>query len=197
MDRAKAKKMYENASAEVGDPWEPHEFSAVDATTFLGEYCWVVFVSGFRYAVVRKHFDALTKAFANFDLDAVAKIDEIDVDTLPIRNERKATGFLRGARQIADEGYDEFKERLWADGKDVLDELPGIGPKTKKHLAMVIGLEDTAKDDVWLVRCAEACSMTVGQLVSYLSKEFDETKQRVDAVLWEYCEEFQEIPPTT
>ena len=197
MDKEKAKKMYENALAKAGDVWEPHEFSDVDATKFLESYCWVVFVSGFRKAVVETHFTAITTAFKDFDLDALTQMVEVDVDTLPIKNRRKASLFLRGAKLIATEGFDAFKERLREDGKDVLEELPYIGNKTKKHLAMVIGLEDTAKDDVWLVRCADECSMTVGQLVSYLSKEYNETKQHVDGALWQYCERFQEIPPTT
>lgn len=197
MDKSKSNKMYENALADVDEVWQPQEFSTVNATDFLREYCWVVFGSGFRNAVVRKHFAAITEAFVQFDLDSVASIEEVDVDALPIRNERKATGFLQGAKVIAAEGFEEFKERLRADGRDVLDELPGIGPKTKKHMAMAIGLEDTAKDDVWLVRCADACSMNVGQLISHLSKEYDQAKQYVDAVLWQYCEKHQRIPPTT
>ena len=197
LDKEKAKKMYENALANIGDVWEPHEFSDVNATKFLESYCWVVFASGFRNAVVETHFAAITAAFKDFDLDALAEMAEVDVSALPIKNERKASGFLQGAKLIAAEGFDEFKERLQEGRQDVLEELPGIGPTTKKHLAMVIGLDDTAKDDVWLKRCAKACSTTVDPLVSYLSKEYSATEQHVDAVLWQYCRDFQEIPPTT
>ena len=196
MHKGKAEKLFENASAEVGELWEPYKFSDLDATEFLESYCWVVFTSGFQNAVVQKHFAAITAVFKDFGLDALAEMAEVDVDVLPIKNERKASGFLQGAKAIASEGFDDFKERVREGRQDVLEGLPGIGPKTRKHLAMAIGLDDTAKDDVWLVRCADACSTTVEQLVSYLSEKYGRTKQQVDAVLWQYCEEFQKIPPT-
>ena len=189
--------MYESASSKVRDPWKPLEFVTVDSTTFLGQYCHVVFVSGFSYSTVRKHFPAITKEFKDFDIDALAELKSIDMDVFPIKNHWKMTGFLKGAKAIAREGFYDFKKRLKDGGKDVLEDLPGIGPKTKKHLAMIIGLEDTAKDDVWLVRCADACSTNVETLVSYLSKEYGKSKQHMDAILWQYCQRFQEIPPTS
>ena len=195
IDEFKAKMMYENASSQVDDVWKPCKFSDVDSTVFLSNYCHVVFVSGFRYSVVRKHFPAIRKAFKNFDLDALSKLASIDANALPIRNKPKATGFLKGAKAIAAEGFDAFKKRLEASGMDALEDLPGIGKITKRHLAMAIGLVDTAKPDVWLTRCAEACSTDVETLISFLSKEYGESKQHVDAVLWEYCQQFQEIPP--
>lgn len=131
LDKEKAKKMYENALANIGEVWEPYEFTAVNATRFLESYCWVVFASGFRNAVVETHFAAITAAFKDFDLDALAEMAEVDVNALPIKNERKASGFLQGAKLIAAEGFDEFKKRLQEGRQGVLEELPGIGPTTK------------------------------------------------------------------
>ena len=199
MDEKKAITMYSNAVAWLGDDFavELYDFATLSATEFLESYCWCVFGAGFRNATVGKHFDAITEAFHGFDIDAVAKMDAIDVEALPIKHEQKANCFLQGAKAIADEGFDEFKERLRTGGKDLLErELPYVGEKVKKHLAKIIGLEDTWKDDRWLVQCAEACSTDVGSLVSFLVEEFDKPKHHVDTILFEYCQLYQEIPST-
>ena len=89
-----------------------------------------------------------------------------------------------------------FKGRLAEGGLDVLEELPGIGPVTKRHLAKNIGLEDTAKPDVWLVRCADECGAdSVHELVSFLSGANPSFKaHQIDTILWDYCQRFQAVP---
>ena len=199
MDEQKANNMYTNAVVWLGEDFEVpvYDFDALNATQFLEHYCWCVFAAGFSNDVVHKHFDAIAEAFHGFDIDAIAKMDAIDVNTLSIKHSDKANGFLRGAKAVAAEGFDEFKERLLAGGMDVLErELPGIGPKTKKHLAKLIGLEDVAKDDIWLTRCAEACSTGVDALCRFLADKFNEPIHHVDTILFEYCRKHQKIPST-
>lgn len=53
----------------------------------LERYCWCVFTAGFRNAVVHKHFDAITEAFHGSDMDAIAKMDAIDVAALLIQEQ--------------------------------------------------------------------------------------------------------------
>lgn len=122
----------------------------------------------------------------------------VERDRLPIRNKRKADGFLAGCRMIAERGFDAFKRRLEDRGVDLLEELPGVGPVTKHHLAKNIGLRDTAKPDVWLVRCAEACGTTsVDEFVSFLHSAYPSFKtHQIDTILWDYCQRFQELPQT-
>lgn len=198
MDEQKAINMYTNAVAWLGPDFEVpvHDFDALNATEFFNQYCWCVFTSGFRNAVVDKHFDAITEAFHGFDIDAIAKMDAIDVETLPIKNSQKANGFLKSAKAVAAEGFAEFKERLRDGGTDVLEELAYVGPTVKKHLAKMIGLEDIAKDDLWLKRCAEVCSTSVEALCGFLADKFDQPIHHVDTILFVYCERYQEIPST-
>lgn len=60
--------------------------------------------------------------------------------------------------------------------------------KAQKHLAKNIGLEDTAKDDVWLVRIKDRFqALDVGEVTSYLSEEFNDSQHVVDLILWAYC----------
>ena len=186
MKKNKARKLFEAALAGWADIDQEEQWNGLDEQAFLTEYCWVVFASGFRVSILEKHFENIRKVFQDFKPANVARMKPIKVDNLPIRNKSKADGFLKGAKMIHKEGWKNFKARVDAEGSDVLTELPYIGKITKLYLAKNIGLEDTAKPDVHLVRCAEECSATVEELVSFLADEYEMTKHKVDAVLWEY-----------
>ena len=191
MNKEKARELFEAARVAVGDgaDWadidQEKTWNGLDERTFLGQYCWVVFASGFNVSILEKHFEKISEVFQDFEPDDVAGMKPVKVENLPIRNKSKADGFLKGAKMVHEEGWKNFKARVAAGGTDVLTALPYIGERTKKHLAMIIGLKDTAKPDVHLVRCAEECSTTVEELVSFLADEYGMTKHKVDAVLWE------------
>lgn len=200
MDEPRARAMFETARRDAMLPksFESVRFEDVNEQLFLGEYCWVVFASGFKNAIVREKFPGIEAAFHGFDPERIAAMDAVDPETLPIRHAGKTGGFIDGCRRIHKEGFDAFKQRI-ADagdaGADVLEELPWIGPTTKYHLAKNIGF-NTAKPDIWLVRCAEACDAKVDELVAYLVDTFPPVKEHeVDTILWTYCEQFQAVPP--
>ncbi len=116
-------------------------------------------------------FPHLRAAFKGFELEALARMKSIKPVLTIFNNERKAVSFLKGAKLIARDGFPGFKKRLRCEGIDMLEQLPGIGPVTKYHLAKNIGFVDEAKPDIWLVRAADACSSTVQELVSFLSEK--------------------------
>ena len=187
--------MLETAREYVGDNlFEPPNFDDVDLTTFLKQYLWVIFVSGFRNAVVEKHFAAILSAFHDLHLGKIAAMDAIDAATLPIAHQRKASAFLKGCKQIHAEGWPTFKARVRERRRAALRELPYMGPATSQHMALSLGIEDTEKADTWLKQCAEACSSTVDEMVSYLSREYRLTRWQVDGYLWRYCLENQRVP---
>lgn len=195
MKKKRARRMLKTAREYVGDDvFTPPDFSEVKLKRFLRTYLWVIYVSGFRNAVVRQHFHDLRGAFYNCDLDAIAAIDSIDASVLPIRNPRKANAFVGGCRMIRAEGWKRFKRRLSRGGRAVLQELPWMGPATSQHMALVLGLEDTEKCDTWLKQCATACSASVPELVTYLSRKYGLTRQQVDNYLWKYCSDHQTLP---
>lgn len=194
MDKNKATRMLETARAHVDDPWEPWDFKDLDLEGFLKSYLHVIFVSGFRNAVVERHFDTIVRKFHNLDLDRIVAMKSIDAKTLPIRHQRKADAFLKGCKLIHAEGWETFKQRMRKDGRIVLKGLPYMGPATNRHLAMVIGLEDTEKPDTWMKQCAAACSATVEEMGTFLSRKHGLPRQKVDAYLWQYCRDNQRIP---
>jgi len=115
----------------------------------------------------------------------MASIDHV----LPIfGSRRKAQCFLEGAKLIKREGWKHFKKRMGRCGSGVLTELPGIGPVTKDHLAKNIGLIDTAKPDVWLIRAAKTCKASgVAELVEFLHEQTGETRHVIDVAIWTYA----------
>ena len=103
-------------------------------------------------------------------------------------NKRKAECFLRGAKQIASEGFVAFKKRVEQSPIQTLAELPGIGPITKYHLSKNIGILDVAKPDIWLVRAADLCNASsVEQMIDYIANELNETRHTIDIAIWEYA----------
>ena len=71
--------MLETAREYVGDGvFVPMNFEDVDLRAFLRQYLWVIYVSGFRNAVVEKHFDGLRAGFHDLDLDQIAAMTSVD-----------------------------------------------------------------------------------------------------------------------
>jgi 3-methyladenine DNA glycosylase Tag len=164
----------------------PETFRNLRAKGFLAEYCWVVYASGFRESTIKSIFPNLRTAFKKFELNDLGKMRSIKPVLAIFNNERKANSFLEGSKLIAKEGFFNFKKRLKNEGIDMLEQLPGIGPITKYHLAKNIGLVDEAKPDIWLVRAAETCSSTVQEFVAFLSEKYSMSRHAIDVILWRY-----------
>jgi predicted RNase H-like HicB family nuclease len=163
-------------------------FKKMTSEQFLYQYCWVVYVSGFRASVIENKFDALSKVFENFNIEKLYHLESIEPALAIIKNERKAKSFLKGVKLIYEEGFPQFKERVLNRGMSALKELPGIGEITQKHLARNIGIQDIGKDDVWLVRLTDKFkARNVEDLIIYLADEFSEKKGVVDLILWRFC----------
>jgi hypothetical protein len=166
----------------------PKTFHHMKARRFLAEYCQVVYASGFRAKVLQAKFPALKRAFRNFDPKALAQMDSIEPVLSVFKHRHKARGFLAGAKAIAVEGFGAFKRRLRREGLDVLEELPGLGPITKFHLAKNIGLADLPKPDIWLERAARLCEAeNVFELVAYMAQITGESQHVVDVAVWRYA----------
>lgn len=194
MNKLKAKRMFEDALRVVGDkPTYGHpedrakQWQELNEKEFLSQYCQAVFAAGLSWAVMEKHFEGLREVFKDFDPKAVADMGPVEREKLPIKRKDKADGILKGAKMVHKEGWVEFKKRLKREGMDMLKELPWIGDTNKKELANYIGLADTVKPDVHLMRCAEYCNATVDEMGDFLAKKFKMQRRQVDAILWEWC----------
>lgn len=162
----------------------PATFKNLRFRKFLEQYCWVVYASGFSYEKLKPFFPRLTVAFKSFDAEALSRMRSIKPALEVFANERKAACFLKGAKAIEREGFSSFKRRLRKGGSDTLTELPGIANITKHHLARNIGLDDTAKPDIWLERAASQCDTDVASLSTFLAEHLGETRGTIDVAIW-------------
>jgi hypothetical protein len=204
MKELEATKFYQDAlnyvSKEHADELErvksvsPETFEKMDIQTFLWDYCWVVYASGFRVSTVEAKMEALEEAFQGFDIEKLSKMETVAAILSVINHRGKAEGFLKGAKLIYGEGFKNFKKRLMEKPEGVLRELPYIGPTTWRHLARNVGLKDLSKDDLHLTRLMQKFDApSVDALTSYLAKNFNEREGVVDLVLWRYCADHKAV----
>lgn len=164
----------------------PNTFRNLRLKQFLTDYCWVVYASGFSFAVIENKFPELKTAFKDFDPAALSRMRSTRKVLSVFNNERKASNFLAGAKAVIKEGFSSYKKRLAKGGAETLLELPGIGPITKDHLAKNIGLADVAKADIWLERAAAICGTTVTELTTYLAGHSGESQHTIDVAIWTF-----------
>lgn len=165
---------------------DSNTFKYLKAKTFLSEYCWVVYASGFKVSIIEEKFPKLKCAFKDFDLESLSRMRSIKPVLEIFNNEIKADCFLKGCKLLSEEGFSTFKIHLKNEGVDYLERLPGIGPITKFHLAKNIGLIDVEKPDIWLVRVADKHNSTVAEIVDFLSIKYKISRHVVDVILWRY-----------
>ena len=164
----------------------PHIWKRLTLKRFLEKYCWVVYASGFSFAVVETKFPLLKHGFKAFEPEKLCRMRSIAPVLAIINNAKKARNFLDGAQAVIQEGFPNFKRRIAEGGPQALTELPGIGPITKDHLAKNIGLADVPKADIWLRRAAKICRTSVTDLTQYIANETKENNHTVDIAIWTF-----------
>jgi len=161
-----AKKHYRE---EMGRIWSTR-FEEVSPNFFFIEYVWVVHATGFNAKVVAKMLPRLTAAYGigadGSGWDALGKwrLEEVLSRVLPVcNNPQKAKAVHSTARLMKDamfpedlgrtESWEEFRQRRLA-SPELLSRLPYVGRITCFHLARNIGLFESVKPDLHLVRLA-------------------------------------------
>jgi len=175
---------------------------------FMSEYVWVVFASGFNSKVLAKKFKRLMFCYSNLfyqmtpvqvDADFEYRWDEVKET---IANRRKHDAIRDGVKLINAAWHEKqgnggwwlhFLERLRSfdpfTGEAVpnlegIEQLPGIGPITKYHLARNLGF-DCVKPDLHLVRLAEYFDFVDPlQMCSFLAGLHEERIGVIDLVLF-------------
>lgn len=175
---------------------------------FVSEYVWVVFASGFNSKVLAKKFDRLMFCYSNLfyqmtreQVDADFEYRWAEVKEV-IANRRKHDS-IRDCVKLINAAWHEkrghggwwlcFLERIRSfdpftgeavPNLDGIEQLPGIGPITKFHLARNLGF-DCVKPDLHLVRLAEHFEFADPlAMCSYLSGLHDERVGVIDLVLF-------------
>ncbi len=185
-----AKRRVLDAGYESDVTWaEDLEHVKPDAHYVLRDGAWVIVNSGFRYAVARKLWPALTDVFHGFDPRQVNS--SCLVPALAILNSPpKIHAILSLAEEVRGGGGEGWRQ-IVADAKDPpkLTRLPYIGKITCWHYAKVLGA-DVVKPDVHLERAAKAARfLTPLALCETIRDKLGERVTVIDSVLWRYGEQ--------
>jgi hypothetical protein len=162
---------------------------------FLREYAWVVLNSGFREAVVRKHFNYISLSFCDWEsAEVISQNRDVCVRCASsvFGHHGKLQAIGETASLIAKNGFDWLKQRLEVDPLSTLGSLQYIGDVTKWHLAKNIGL-DVAKPDRHLVRLARRFGYSdAHRMCQDVHERCGDLISVADLILWR----FEERSPT-
>jgi hypothetical protein len=167
-------------------------------TDFLREAAWVILCSGFRAAVIRKHFDFISLCFCDWESAAsiCTHADQCRETALScFRNRRKIEAIIGTASYVVDIGFEQTRRCVLKDPIGTLQNLPSIGPVTAYHLAKNLGMR-TAKPDRHLVHLALSLGFgSPHDLCSAIAESTGDPVQIVDLILWRYLEQRLWIKP--
>jgi hypothetical protein len=166
--------------------------SSITKQHFYAEYCFGVWVAGFKYSIVKAKWEDFTQAYFNFRPEVIVEEENAywvkEECKKLIANIRKIDATIKCAKIINDiedwqSWLDEVRKNI-----DKLKELPYVGDITKYQLARNIGV-DCIKPDVHLLRLAKYYKMNVFDVCQKIADETGSTLHRVDTVIWRSCEQ--------
>jgi 3-methyladenine DNA glycosylase Tag len=112
----------------------PTTLDGMTCTDFLALYCWVVYATGFKVKTVANKFPELSKAYQNFEIERLCRMESLEPALKVINHEAKAKCFQKGAQMILAQGFDRFREEIKQNWKATLLRLPYIGSTNVNHL---------------------------------------------------------------
>lgn len=162
---------------------------SVNEQHVLREQAWVVLSSGMRAAIVARLFEQVTRAFWDWDAAAIQENPSRCVARAlaAFSHPGKVNAIATNCQMLAEEGLDEWKQELRAQGPTRLMRFRYIGPVTCWHLAKNVGL-DVVKPDRHLLRMARASgTRDPDSLCALFANMTGDRLAVVDLVLWRYA----------
>ncbi len=164
----------------------------ISESNLLREHAWVVLNSGFKEAVVRKHFDFISLCFCDWESasEIVAHGNEcIASAKTAFANSRKLDGILRMSQLLCDEGTENVIGRIHRYGISELRGFPFIGKITCFHLAKNLGF-DVSKPDRHLERLAKFYDFKdTTEMCEQISITSGDDRATIDLILWRHLEQ--------
>ncbi len=166
--------------------------SVLTESNFLREYAWVVLNSGFREAIVRKHFDYISLAFC--DWSSAQEISNnaegcIAAARVVFSHRLKLSAIVQTAKLLDDWSFERFAVQLRNEGVGFLERLPFIGSITSWHLAKNIGL-NVAKPDRHMIRLAGRFGYSDVQIMcTEIANVTGDDMSVADLILWRFAVE--------
>jgi hypothetical protein len=167
-------------------------FASFCESDLLREGAWVILCSGFKEALVRRHFGYISLCFCDWEsAETIAQNACIcrQTATAVFRHSQKIEAIVDIAKRIVEVGFEELKAMIVAQPLAELQKLPFIGPTTTYHLAKNLGLP-VSKPDRHLLRLAHASGFkSPFELCEELAARTGEDVQVIDLILWRYAAE--------
>ncbi len=164
--------------------------SRIGEQDFLRETAWVILSSGFREAVLRGLFPAVSRAFLDFASAAeIARhASRCHAEGLRVfRQPRKLAAIVTVADRVHRLGFATIKANIEAGGLAYLETFPYVGPVTRYHLAKNLGV-DVVKPDRHLCRVARAARYGSPEaLCRMISASTGDRLAVVDLVIWRFA----------
>lgn len=163
--------------------------SKLTESNFLREYAWVVLNSGFREAIVRKHFAYISLAFC--DWSSAREISKnadgcIAAARAVFSHRLKLSAIVQTAMLLDDWSFERFAVQLRIEGVVFLERLPFIGSITSWHLAKNIGL-NVAKPDRHMIRLASKFGYSDVQIMcTDIANVTGDEMSVADLILWRF-----------
>jgi thermostable 8-oxoguanine DNA glycosylase len=135
------------------------KFNQLSVEHFFQEYTWVVYTSGFSAKAVSRFFSKLTDIYGDYLSLSEKTLENIMSSVkLVCNNKQKAGSIMKMAKlmknNIDKHGWEKYRDECLS-SPELLTNLPYIGKITCYHLARNIGLLDSVKPDLHLVRAAK------------------------------------------
>lgn len=176
---------------------------------FFGEIVYIVFNSGMRDKVVDQKLEAITEAFANYDVKAVAEYTEEKVKELMgnkaiIRHEGKIRAIIHNAKEIIkivkeygsfEKYLSSFKGMVEPLKDDMVKRFKWFGDTNTYAFQKYVGYAHMAKPDVhvrrvlWrlgLIKGEDVPAEEVLKMCREISEAVGKNLNVVDEVIWAY-----------
>lgn len=153
----------------------------------------MILCSGFKEAIVKRHFDFISLCFCDWESS-----EEICIRAEQCRrtalgrfhNIRKINAIVETAFHVTRIGFGNIRRTVLEDPIGTLRRIPHIGPVTSFHLAKNLGM-NTAKPDRHLSRFAASMGFhDAHDLCKVITDHTGEPVDVVDLILWRYIERF-------
>ena len=164
-------------------------YKEITMPNFFREYVWVVFTTGFKADIIRKHWPKITDTLSDFNINEVRKMSaEWLLENLPIKNKAKCNAIYKTSTLLNDEWLESIKNAdNWKLIKDTLIKLPFIGKVTVWHLMRNIGV-DCFKPDRHIERLSSLLNIQPKILFEIIIHSKHEKYVGVaDYILWRAC----------
>jgi thermostable 8-oxoguanine DNA glycosylase len=162
----------------------------LDESTFMRELAWVVLSSGMKEMIIRRLFQDISRCFFYWksSKEIVANKEKCLNDAVIYFNNRpKILAIIDAAENLNNIDFEYFKNKLYENPLEILQEFSYVGPITVYHLAKNIGLQ-FAKPDRHLARISSAAGYTdVQTFCKDISNQVGDSICVVDLVLWRFA----------